>query len=408
MAMLQQYYRIDQCTGISISLMAEGSMLIDACSVVRQKNKLNFHKKLAGMTSMEYLKRHVDDNFPVALNLTGKGVLHKQIGKVPEITEDNFNKILPNTSLNDFYIQNFISGEHSFVSVIRKAEVNRITDQLTALGYQVLQLSLGPYLLQHILPQLNIYEADFVVNGHAVLRNEDSEWTGYQYKEQEKAAFPLKVDTEPLAEGLIIPYAAAFQLLLASDMEPVQAGVTGIMASYQKVISEKKLRLAFFFILGVFFISLLLNFIIFSWLTADNNELAVRTSLSAKSSDEAQRFNASITRQESFLAVLGGENNIRKSIIIDQLAVMLPPEVAWTEMNLNPVDLQGSRLQKSPAFRDGTIRINGNCLRIVPVNEWIARVKTLPWVKEVQLESFLFNSELATGQFTIIIGYGNH
>jgi hypothetical protein len=72
---------------------------------------------------------------------------------------------------------------------------------------------------------------------------------------------------------------------------------------------------------------------------------------------------------------------------------------------VNPVDLPASRTQKFLAFYDRKIWIIGTSEKIIPVNEWIARIKIKSWVKNIQLENFAFNNELNTGQFTIIIDY---
>ena len=406
--MLQKYYRIDECIGISIQLKAAGSMAIDACSVIRHHDKLDFDKKIPGMLTLAGIPRYFDVKFPLALNLTGKGVLHKQFEKGVEITDANFSKMLPSASLQEFYVQNFISGDQSFVSVIRKTDADKVIAQFTDMGYLVAQLSLGPFPLQNILPQLNIYEGDFAVNGHMIRRNEALEWTAFHYQEDTPAAFPIKVDTEPLDERLVIPYAAAFQLLLGDVIAPVQADLPHIKANYQKIISGKKARVAGLLILGLFFVALLINFLCFSWLIADNDALAVQLSLTARSSDEATRLNGRISSQEGFLKTLGWDKGVRKSIMIDQIAALLPPEITWRDMELNPVDLHGIRIQKTLVFQEQRIRISGLSQRIVPVNEWIARVRTLPHMADVQLESYVFNNELNTGQYTIVITYGNN
>jgi len=102
---------------------------------------------------------------------------------------------------------------------------------------------------------------------------------------------------------------------------------------------------------------------------------------------------------------MGWEDNIDKSGLIDQLASLLPAEITWREATVDPLDLTASRNQKTMAFYTRKIRITGNSEKIIPVNEWIARIKTIKWVKNVQLDSYTFNNELSTGQFTILIDY---
>lgn len=96
---------------------------------------------------------------------------------------------------------------------------------------------------------------------------------------------------------------------------------------------------------------------------------------------------------------------MNKSAMLDQLASLLPDGITWTEAAIDPVDQAATRVQKSVAFFSRRIRITGNSEKIIPVNEWMARIKTKSWVKNVQLDSYALNSELNTGQFVVLIDY---
>jgi len=155
----------------------------------------------------------------------------------------------------------------------------------------------------------------------------------------------------------------------------------------------------------VFFILLLVNFCLFSWLNSSNVRLTEQVSRSAQSTDDIQKINEEVQQKEGLLKVLGWEGNINKSALVDQIASLLPPEMSWKEVAVDPVNLADSRQQKQIVFYTRKIRVMGTSEKIIPVNEWIARIKTRAWVKNVQLDSYTFNSELNTGQFSIVIDY---
>jgi Tfp pilus assembly protein PilN len=215
----------------------------------------------------------------------------------------------------------------------------------------------------------------------------------------------LKVESESIDEKLLIAYAAAFSLVLANKVELIQAGVLSLEADLQKVMSEKKLKVQGFLILSAFFILLLVNFFLFSWLNSSNAKLTVQVSRSAQSTDDIQKITKQVQEKEALLRILGWESEINKSALIDQVASLLPHEITWKEAAIDPVDLSGSRSQKAITFFNRKIRITGSAEKIIPVNEWIARIKTKAWVKNVQLDSYTFNNELNTGQFIILIDY---
>jgi len=403
--MLEQYYAINKAIGVSINAGSDGTVAISACSVVIQNKQLSFEKKITDLLKTEDLTKHFPVNMPLALNLSGKGILHKQIEKTEEINAANFSKVLPNANPDDFYIQNFISGDQSFVSVIRKADADKWINELTQSGFVPLMLSLGPFPVQNIISQLNIYDSQVIFNGNIIQRDNQSNWISYHYDPSALSPFALKVELENIDEKLIVPYASAFQLVLASKLDVTKAHVESLEKAFIQKISGNKLKVNAFVILAVFFILLLVNFIFFSWLDSSNSQLAARVSRSAQSTTDVDSINKQIKQKEGLLHNLGWEAGINKSALIDQIAVMLPPELTWKEVAIDPIDLPSTRIQKSLVFYNRQIRVTGNSQKIIPVNEWIARIKTKAWVKNVQLENYTFNNELDNGQFTITINY---
>ncbi|SHL98110.1 Tfp pilus assembly protein PilN [Mucilaginibacter sp. OK098] len=405
MNMLQQYYGINEATGISITIGKDGNYIVNVCAVSIQNDQLSFQKKLLDITDINELKKLLPVKSYVSLNLYGKGILQKQIEKTEEINQHNFSQILPNANIEDFYVQNFISGNKSFVSVVRKAEADKWISQLKELGFIALMLGLGPFPVQNVTAQLNVYGNDVIFDGHIIHRNEESEWISVKYHENTTSEFPLKIESESISEKLLIAYASAFQLVLSAKIDGVQAEVPGLNEELKKVLEEKKLKVYGFLTLAIFFILLLVNFFLFSGLNSSNAKLTEQVSRTAQSSSGIQQINDQVQQKDSLLKTLGWEGNINKASLIDQIASLLPEEITWKEAAVDPVDMSASRIQKSIVFYTRKIRITGNSEKIIPVNEWIARIKTKAWVKNVQLDSYTFNSEQNTGQFTILIDY---
>ncbi len=403
--MLQQYDHINEAAGISIGIGKDGVYSVSACSVIVEKKQLHIKAKLPGLNKMSDVAKQIPARSLVALNLYGRGVLQKQIEKTEEINQNNFSQILPNANVSEFYVQNFVSGAYSFVSVIRRAEADKWIALVNEAGFSVLMLSLGPFPVKHVLPQLNVYGNEIKFDGNLINRNEQSEWVSANYEEGAVSDFPVKIESESIDEKLVIAYANAFQLVLSSKIDIIQADVPELNTVLQKVTEERKLKVYGALVLGVFFVLLLANFFIFSSLNSSNAKLTEKVSRSAQNSDDLQQTNLLVRQKDSLTKVLGWEGGINKAALIDQVASMLPPEITWKEAWVDPVDQAASRNQKTVLFSTRKIRITGNSERIIPVNEWIARIKTKNWVKNVQLDSYAFSSEQNTGIFTIVIDY---
>jgi Tfp pilus assembly protein PilN len=403
--MLERYYRINHAAGVNIHLRQDGAVHIHACSVIANGNQLDIDQKVLDLHSVEGLSKHFQAKTAIALNLSGKGILHKQIEKTEAIDQGNFNKILPNAQIDDFYVQHFLSGNMSFVSVIRKSEADRWINQFIAQGFTLLSLSLGPFPVEHIIPQLNVYESRLQFNGNIIQRDEHSHWTNYRYEETARAPFPLKIESEGIDEKLAIPYAVAFQLILGNQLDIIQAEVPLLNDAYQNKLGDQKLKVNGILVLSVFFVLLLINLVVFSWLNSSNAQLTSRVSRFTQNTSNVQGINEQIKQKETLLQSLGWDGGINKSALIDQLSSLMPEEISLKEIGINPIDLNSSRTQRSLIFFDRRISITGTSGKIIPVNEWMARIKTRPWVKNIQMESYAYSSELNTGQFIITLNY---
>ena len=405
MSMLEQYHRINQAAGVSIHFRQDGTVNINCCSVIAKGNQLDIDKKVQDIQTVEGLIKHFQAKTAMALNLSGKGILHKQIEKTEVIDQGNFSKILPNAGIDDFYIQNFISGDSSFVSVIRKSEADKWIDQLKEQDLAPLALSLGPFPVEQIIPQLNVYGGEIKFAGNIIRRNEQSHWTSYRYDDTAQTPFALKIESEGINEKLLIPYAAAFQLILAAKLDSIQANVPLLDNQFNSRLSDIKIKVNGSLILFAFFVLLLINFMVFSWLNTANIQLASKVSQFAQNTSNIQDIGEQVKTKEGLLKTLGWDGGINKSALIDQLAAMMPEEISLKEVAINPIDLNSSRTQRSLIYFNRRINITGTADKIIPVNEWMARIKTSPWVKNIQMESYAYNNELNTGQFIITLDY---
>jgi Tfp pilus assembly protein PilN len=402
--MLKPYYRINEATGIDIHIVHDGNAEINACSVSVNKNQLSIEKKVTGLAGVADLKKDFPAKY-VSVNLSGKGVLHKQTALIDEVNENNFGKIFLNANIHDFYVQHFKSGKISFVSVVRRTDADKWLQALETTGYIPLLLSLGPFVVEHIQNQLNVYDGDLIFNGHTIERNESMEWVTYRHAENSGSPFPLKVSLEPIHEKLLVAYAAAFQLVLADQLQLTAADVPDLRQLLDTLLAKRKLKVNGAVVLIIFFILLLINFVLFSSLYSDNNQLADKVSQLTQSSISIQGVQDQVQQKIDLLKELGWDGGINKSALIDQLAALMPDDITLDVVTVNPVDLEQSRLQKAVAFHDRQITLSGRSDKIIPLNEWIARIKTKAWVKDIQLDNYSFNNEQNTGIFTIVINY---
>jgi hypothetical protein len=405
MKMLQNYYRINKVTGIGITVLSDGTYEVSACSVSADAKDLTIDKKISGLKQISKLEGQIPKASAICVNLSGKGVITKQVEGAEPLDQARFGQLLPNAKLTDFYVQHFVSGMQSFITIIRKSEADKWIALLQKEGLSPLMLSMGPFPVYHITPQLNVYEQRLVFHGHVIHKNEQQQWTDYRYEPDAAAVYPIKVDLEAMPESIIIPYAAAFQLVLAGQLDPVKADVETLESAFKTEQANRKFKVQGLIVLGIFFILLLANFIVFNWLYTDNQRLADKVSTSSKNVSELQSLNTQVSRMEALTDSLGWDGGINKARLIDQIAALMPAAITWQSVSINPAAPERSRTQKQPVFLKNKLMIEGRATQVVSVNEWLQRIKTKSWVKRAEMKDYNFNNELNTGEFTIILDY---
>lgn len=405
MRLLEPYFRMPEATGLHIHGGSDGQLQISFCGVKLTGNRLSINRKVTGINSLKELSKHSTTGAGLALNLSGKGILIKKVTRMDEPDATSFARLLPNGNPADFYLQNFVSGEHSFIALIRRSDAHQWLEKLATLGFNVLSLSLGPFVAEQVLPQLNFYGDDVIFSEHHVTRNENKEWLHYQYESGALAPFPVKLEAEKLDEQLILPYAAAFQLILSGSLSAIHAPVIELDNKLQGAIKGRKVQVISFGALGVLFVLLLLNFLLFFHYNEANEELAERVGKSSRTITDVESLNSQIKFKEARLDSLGWEDGVKKSLLVDEIAQLLPPEVTWEEVSVDPQLQPGGGATKVISFENRKIIIKGQTQRIVLVNEWLNRLKSLKWVRNVQLKGYNYNNEQDTGQFTVIIDY---
>ncbi|AMR33707.1 hypothetical protein A0256_20860 [Mucilaginibacter sp. PAMC 26640] len=403
--MLAQYWRINKATGIHLHLASDGKPVVALCSLALDKDKLDFMQKIPLLDDPENFSRSNISPKAAALLITGKGVLIRQVEKLGVIDQSNFSGILTNADINDFYVQNFVSGERSYLAMIRKSEADKWIALFAGKGYDLLQLSLGPFAAEHILSQLNIYDGSYTFSGHMIQRGEDNVWLSYNYAAGTPSPFFIKAEDEPLEETLILAYAAAFQLVLSEQLYSISANSAELESRLRGKLLENKFRVKFALMLGVAFLVLFINFFVFFSLNEANEQLAVQVGRTTQNSTDAENINDAISQKEMLLKELGWGQLTNKTILIDQLAQLLPPEVSWESASIDPPDALALKTQRTVRFTSMRMVVTGKSASIIPVNEWVARAKSRHWVKNIQLDAYLFDNDAQTGKFTVTIDY---
>ncbi|PAW94650.1 hypothetical protein CKK33_14570 [Mucilaginibacter sp. MD40] len=402
--MLEALTRINHCIGISVRRHADGSR-ISALSLSRKGNQLDLLKRLKNATTLKRIGEEFEKGSFVALTISGKGIVTKMMDKQGDKVAYDFSELMPGADPADFYIQEYDAGLRRFVSMIRKPEADLIIASITAQGFQVVMLTLAAFPVARISEQLNQYDSTIRFDGYEITRDEQGHWLDHKFKEGMADGYPIKIGPETIDEQLVLPYAAAFQAMLYEQIDPVQTAhpqVNEHMRNFSRGAALKKRGIV---LLAAFFLLLLINTICFLELNRSNSALQDQLSRESTQAADLDAIAKKINAAEKLAGLMGYGKGQKKSIMIDQLAALMPSEIRLTRISVDPPTTNRPGSKKVLNFQDLTILINGHCPSILPVNEWLARVRTLPWLKQAELKDYGLASADTEGAFNIIIRY---
>ena len=84
--------------------------------------------------------------------------------------------------------------------------------------------------------------------------------------------------------------------------------------------------------------------------------------------------------------------NKKLSVYADKIAASMPQDIVLRDLYFNP-QTQETEEDSLVSFNANQLIIKGNCTKSLLLNEWVNVLKSQSYVKSVNLESFIFNSE---------------
>lgn len=396
----------DSCiAGIEIVIGASGDF--GYTCVILQKKGSQIEVKSTGK-SLQHLVGAPQTNpspLPVFISLHGKGVVHKLVQGVKTDSEEALlNKVLPNSNLAEFYVQRFyISAETIFVSIARKSLIDGLIQKLKAAeDIKIIGLTLGPFAIQSAVsllkPQSELtYELKF--SGHELLvRNgviASYNPMGMEHSERTESSGKIN-----LSSDYWIAFASAFQYFNPIDL--VESNIQYVLTAREEFKNEVKFKKSGVAVLAGFFLILLANFVLFSYLSGKVNSKSAAAAIGKGELTLIDSLNQQIAERTLFLNKSGLSEPSRTSYYADQIAQNLPENITLTSMIIQPVK-QDIEDEDRLEFENRKILVKGKCPYSLDVNEWVKSLRNKNWVSSITLLNYQQKQEGDKGEFLVEI-----
>jgi hypothetical protein len=359
--LIKTLWRPETLTGVAVHIGSPGSFVIHACTISVFNNKLDIGDKQTGLKNVLHFSKHYPKG-PLALSITGKGVMTRQIEEAGQPEAQALQKVLPNANPDDFYVQLHQDDSGDYLSLMRRADADELVADFEGYGYTVVSLNLGGFA----------------------------------------AAEVLMPEDKQLDEALLNAYRTAFQvLLLAEDRIEVKAGGFGY-ARQQAFARVKVMRLARLTGLAAGLL-LILNFMFYQYYTAQVGKLERENKVTGDAAGQLRATEASILQKTELVESAGWMDGFNPAFIADRLLSLMPEEVTLQEFSINPVNKEIKRFDQAPVYRIGMVEVTGSCREANALNNWLIAIKTYDWVADCKIKNYLVSPESGRGIFTVHI-----
>lgn len=371
------------------------------CELERKGNEIQIGEKKTVEGNLVKILESLPRKMPVALVLSGKGIIHKnmEIADGEEDAEKNFRLVFPSIDANDFFVQQHHHEKNYVLSIARKDWVQELLEKLKRAGIEVCRLSFGGVVALHILPQLNVYGEEVQLDGHQFVMMGKS-FQSYAYKAEAKSAFPLKVGQQAIDEEMVLAYAAAFQLLLSDKLAPIVAEVPAVNNGFDQLVGTALWKKRALIFLGGLFALLLLSFTLFSHFNQENEKLLREVGAQTASADQMDLLKQQISKQEHLLKQLAWNGGYNYGFLVNEIGKSMPRALSLISLSINDFKTEEEKTDRKP-----NVKIKGTTANLTAVNNWIFVLREKSWVKSAKLVKFQEDPENDNYQFDILISY---
>jgi len=323
---------------------------------------------------------------PIALTISGKGVLQKVVEATDADTDDYvLSEVLPNANIKEFYIQrNTIAENKQFVAVIRKSQIDLIIQKFANDGTQIIGVFLGLSALINISSFFSGYQS-IEIEGYSIKLDSNGGVAAISKALEEKNE-NYKVGDEKIGADMLVAFSGAVNLLLKTqgelEIEQTEAAKSDLIYS----VAAKQTGLYS----GVaFLVILLINFLFFQHYYKQSDNLKSQATVYGQSFNQLKEIKSQYDSSRVFLSQAGWLKPNNASFYLDRLAEGVPNGMMLKQVNLYPRKANKITERNTYSFESQLMQVKGEIDKNSILTTWIETLTQLEWIassKVIMLE----------------------
>jgi hypothetical protein len=397
-------FKPTRIAGVEIFYNNDDTVVIAYVIIFRKNKKIGIEGQSYTANSLDELFAALPKDIPVCISVSGKGILNKKLSSNTDAanTASILHQIIPNATIENFYIQaNECEGSTLF-SIARKDNIHDLINSFNNQKHQVVDLTFGPFVA-NMLPLLDVKVPVLKSSNFSIEYRSDRVFEITKIEKDSELLADINIQGEIIQGSAIIPYLAATKYLAGfnssldrfSDILIVLNSKVEVF--YQQIFKKLAVVISVFFL-----VALLINFVFFSSISNKNEQLSYKYALNKQMLNRLDTLTSELTRKEKFLS----DNNIKTNVLLsyyaDRIAYILPKQITLTKLNVQPAQNDVEK-EEVLVIKKNTIYISGTLDNAITLNNSLAKLKKESWVKKIDINNYKYDDKMRFGEFDIVL-----
>lgn len=345
-------------------------------SIRKKADKIDVVAKDSYAT-LEELKKNIDANLPVLLNIDGKGILNKQINF------DNEDDITwhKNIDFTTIYHTSIKSADRSFISFCRKNIVDEYKAKLHSQGLNIIDIYIGGFLASLLYSSI---QKNTINSNDLSLEFDNKVLVGFAKPLPEaEGKQSYQIGNEKISNTILPLYGVLLHFFLKQKEVSKTESNTNIA---EEIIYKKAFNTFGVSMLIGFFIALLASYFLIRYYSAENAELSLKNVYSNQSYQKILDLEKQKENKMQILKESGFLTSKFLSFYGYQIIKTIPKEIVLKDLNIAPL-FEEIKVAKKVDFDAMTIIIEGQTFNESSVSTWMEKIKTMDWLKKFEIMS---------------------
>lgn len=365
-----------------------------------RNNKLELIATGTSLEKPELPASLLKNKVPLVLVINGRGVIVKKISlteTAEQKPEEVIHRNLPAVNLDDFFAQLYRQSDQSaFIALCRKEQVNQILAGLIHAKYEIADVLLGAPAIIGLQPLWRNFNTLPASLHRAELSNNLLDTLGALPAEP---VGPVKIESLQFEAVYTLGFAGGLSYLLRRRIADNCPG--GLQDFYARHTEKNKFRILTLVVVGIAFVLAIGNVLFYTTYFDRNNKLETELSVYQGKYEQVNQLLENYQQNKALIENAGILNRNRLSEYADRIGKTLPDDVVLCDLYFNPRRDSGESEDSLITFSNKSLILKGNCSKSFIVNEWINVLKMQKFIKQVNLEKFVYNNQGLLPNFEI-------